>query len=383
VSEPLDRVLLRATTKWPGTVETALARHRRYQLQCAPTVPPSPPLELALLSLDEARNILADPMRDMAYLETRLGPDVADFLRWKRQSNASPRTLDSLERYLARLAVELPAGVGIADISIEHLMLVLDGIPPKSWKKVRSHYRTFIDWAIAADRRGAKNPVGQLPTLLGQNNVPVYKTFTETERDLIVQAARHMDIPVLDRARALLQLDGPFRKGELCGIRCWDIDPVDRVVTVTGKGDKQNVVPIRGPFWLAWEHALLEPLPRTGCQLRPDDYVWFPARVAGAYKNRERQVTAIYPDRPMGSRGFHEWWGRLIAHSGVTYRNPHMTRHTYATDALDASDGDLYGVSKLLNHASTKTTEIYLHSSRRRKESVADKLGRVRRGLDA
>jgi integrase len=56
-----------------------------------------------------------------------------------------------------------------------------------------------------------------------------------------------------------------------------------------------------------------------------------------------------------------------------------MTRHTYATAALDASEGDIYGVSQLLGHASTKTTEAYLHSSQRRKESVARKLAAARK----
>ena len=49
-----------------------------------------------------------------------------------------------------------------------------------------------------------------------------------------------------------------------------------------------------------------------------------------------------------------------------------MTRHTYATDVLDATEGNLYAVKELLGHSSTRVTETYLalvpdaHAGRRR-----------------
>jgi site-specific recombinase XerC len=35
-----------------------------------------------------------------------------------------------------------------------------------------------------------------------------------------------------------------------------------------------------------------------------------------------------------------------------------MTRHTVATDVLDATEGDLYAVKELLGHSSTRVTEV-------------------------
>jgi integrase len=49
-------------------------------------------------------------------------------------------------------------------------------------------------------------------------------------------------------------------------------------------------------------------------------------------------------------------------------------RHTFATDVLDATDGDLYAVKELLGHSSTRVTEVYLHSSRTRTVSATDAL---------
>ena len=56
-----------------------------------------------------------------------------------------------------------------------------------------------------------------------------------------------------------------------------------------------------------------------------------------------------------------------------------MMRHTFATDVLDATEGDLYAVKELLGHSSTRVTEVYLHSSRTRTESAVKALTEYRR----
>lgn len=331
-------------------------------------------------TLEEARRILGDPIANQAYLQTRLGPDVRDFLAWKRLSNASGRTLATYEWCLGHLCMRLPADVAIEDVSVENLILALEPVPAGSWRLHRSAYNGLFKWAIRHGRRSAINPVELLPDLLGQNITPVYKIFSAAERAALINASRLMDDPARDRVRAHLLLDAGMRKGEARALLSSDVDPTGRCVIVHGKGNKQRLIPIRGDFWRAWEEHLLTPIPRLDRQPELREHVWFPMRVAGEYGNRERQVTAAYPERPMSERGFHEWWQRLCGHAGVEYRKPHMTRHTFATDALDASEGDLYGVSELLGHSSTKVTEIYLHSSTKRMESVASKLNQSRRG---
>ena len=71
---------------------------------------------------------------------------------------------------------------------------------------------------------------------------------------------------------------------------------------------------------------------------------------------------------------------RVEATAGVRHRKPHMTRHTFATDVLDATEGDLYAVKELLGHSSTRVTEVYLHSSRTRTESRGEAARRVPAG---
>ena len=71
---------------------------------------------------------------------------------------------------------------------------------------------------------------------------------------------------------------------------------------------------------------------------------------------------------------------RVEATAGVRHRKPRMTRHTFATDVLDATEGDRYAVKELLGHSSTRVTEVYLHSSRTRTEAAVKALSEYRRG---
>lgn len=338
-------------------------------------------------TLDEARDILLRPTTDDRYHRTALGPDIEAYLAWKRLSNASETTLDGYEHYLAQLAVDVPSGTTVADVNVEHLMLTLNKVPRGSWKKVRAAWNGFFKWSIRHGRRGAINPVELLPPMLKQGIVPVYDIFSAAEQQAIVNATRMMDTPAVDRVRAHLLLDAGLRRGGALGLLVKDVDPTSRCIIVKEKGDKQRIISIRGDFWRAWEEFLLTEIPaavevgkrnREPRPPRPLDHVWFPCRVAGAYGSRARTVTATYPEQPLSPRGWSEWWKRLLAHADVPYRKPHMARHTFATDALDASD-DLYGVSQILGHSSTRITEAYVHSSRKHVESVAEKLDRARR----
>ena len=322
---PVDSV---PTMEKPRAAQTAGAvAQGGIDSPCAADLTAPPPLEAALLTLAQARAILADPMRDMAYLDTRLGPTVAAYIAWKKLGRPAKTTIDTYERRLARLAVSLPAGVGIAELDVADLSLYLNTVPPDSWRHDRTIIKGFIEWAIMHDHRSAKNPILLLPKMQPGPQRTV-KVFTESDLDALINAARFMDDPVRDQARAILLIDSGFRKAECRTLRHREIDPGKKTVTVIGKGDKEREIPIAGDFWLAYERSLFEPIPRLGRLPEPNDFFWFPMRVAGAYQSRERQVTKAYPDVPMSPRAFHKWWERLVDHAGIDLpETPHHPAH--------------------------------------------------------
>lgn len=60
----------------------------------------------------------------------------------------------------------------------------------------------------------------------------------------------------------------------------------------------------------------------------------------------------------------------------------HTGRHTYATNLLELTNGDLYTVSKLLGHKSIQTTQIYAHVRDRMKQAAVQSLPVLRLNLD-
>jgi integrase len=69
----------------------------------------------------------------------------------------------------------------------------------------------------------------------------------------------------------------------------------------------------------------------------------------------------VLRDRPTGEGTFHRWWRRCLDETEVRYRNPHMTRHTFATNWLRAG-GRLERLSLAMGHNSIRTTfDLYGH----------------------
>jgi integrase len=89
--------------------------------------------------------------------------------------------------------------------------------------------------------------------------------------------------------------------------------------------------------------------------LRATDVLWYGQR-ANAVGRRVYRPTA-----GIGDGTFARWWDRSLDQAGVRYRNPHMTRHTFATRWLQAG-GRLEKLSMAMGHASIKTTfDLYGH----------------------
>lgn len=68
-------------------------------------------------------------MRDKSYQQTPLGPDVVEYLAWKRLSRAAERTLDQYERDLRLVC--FATSTGVENVTHGDLMLVLEVVPEK------------------------------------------------------------------------------------------------------------------------------------------------------------------------------------------------------------------------------------------------------------
>jgi integrase len=90
------------------------------------------------------------------------------------------------------------------------------------------------------------------------------------------------------------------------------------LVVIAGKGGKDRTIQFGSRL-----HGLLETLLYLE-PMNPQDYLWY-SRPGGGPVNRTR---------PIGDGSFDRWWRRCLASAGVRYRNPHVTRHTFAVKWL-------------------------------------------------
>jgi integrase/recombinase XerD len=284
------------------------------------------------------------------------GPDLVgaiesflDELRTGRR--VSPRTLDAygrdLEDYLAfarrhRLADWSEASGTFVDGYFASL--VKRGLADSTSARRRSALRGFHAHLARRGIRG-DDPLAQAPPPRRPRRLPHALPLADIER-LLGQPAGDRPIALRDRAMLELAYASGLRVSELCALERSQLDLRGRVVSVTGKGGRQRVV----PFGRAAEQALREYLERG----RP--VLCARARHDGAFANAR--------GGRLSRMGF---WKILRGHArgaGIGGRvHPHALRHSFATHLLEGG-ADLRVVQELLGHASIATTAIYTHLDR-------------------
>ena len=157
------------------------------------------------------------------------------------------------------------------------------------------------------------------------------------------------------RDRALLELlyASGLRASEVAGVSNSDLIDTLGVVRVTGKGNKQRLVPMGEPARAAVQRYLKECRPVL--------------RRAGAAD--EGRLLLSRTGRPLERVAV---WQIVTGHAkaaGLRDVHPHTLRHSFATHLL-IGGADLRVVQELLGHADIATTQIYTHVDGSRLKSV-------------
>lgn len=202
--------------------------------------------------------------------------------------------------------------------------------------------RQFATWldtpAAEATRLKTPKQSSRLPRVVGVDGIRHLIDLLE-ERAADRSAAHLRDLAVFELLYA-----SAVRVSELVGLDIDDVDLSKLTIRVTGKGQKDRVVPFGLPAyeaiagWLAARSELVTD--RSG-----------PALFLGARGGR------------LGTRQVRELIAGLLAEiPGSGPAGPHTLRHTAATHLLDGG-ADLRAVQELLGHASLGTTQMYTHVS--------------------
>jgi site-specific recombinase XerD len=215
------------------------------------------------------------------------------------------------------------------------------GMDSSSLSRELSSLRTFGNWLLETGR-STSNPARLVSMPKNPHKLPGFLSVAEVRQ--VLDSYDTLTILGL-RNRAIVELlyGAGLRAAETVSVHLSDVDTSEREISVTGKGNRERIVPLPEPTcgwlnrWMQRRSELVSGVadPQTlfvsirGRKLDPRDIRRI---VSVGVKNAARAAGAT----------------------------PHTFRHSFATHLLD-NGADLRAVQDMLGHASLSTTQMYTH----------------------
>jgi len=257
-------------------------------------------------------------LRDMIHL--------TEFLA-EKEKNISPEevSLKDLQQYLKWIA-----GLGMSDTSQARMI---------------SGIRAFYKYCLLEDIVKS-DPTTLLESPKLKRALPDTLSFEEIEQ---IIAAIDLSSPEGGRNKAILETlySCGLRVSEITGLRISQLYLDVGFIRVTGKGDKERLVPI-GASAIKYIHIYKDQIRvHVNPQKGHEDYLFLNKR-----GGRLSRVMVFYIIRDLARK------------AGIRKTiSPHTFRHSFATHLVEGG-ADLRAVQEMLGHASITTTEIYTHLDR-------------------
>lgn len=248
------------------------------------------------------------------------------------------RDLEALASYCQQSDIDGWGGLDDGHIRAYSAACFRKGLSARSIQRRLSAARTFFRY-LMREKHVSKNPVTSVSAPKGKKRLP-----GNLDAD---RMARLLDIPgdgaIVDRDRAILELlySSGLRLSELTDLDCGDVNVHDRTVRVTGKGNKDRIVPVGRQALAALARWQTSRADFAGA----DEPALFVSNRGTRISNRSVQARVSH-------------WARRQGIDSNVY--PHLFRHSFATHLLESSH-DLRGVQELLGHANISTTQVYTH----------------------
>ncbi len=277
--------------------------------------------------------------------------DFIDYLRYER--NYSSKTteeyqadLEAFKRFYEATDSNLDWADMPTDIVREWVVEMMDkGNAATSVRRRLSSLRSFYKFLL---RRGlvTKDPVHNMPGPKVEKKLPAYVRETEMDRlfdgDFFGEGYQGFR----DRMILLTFYSTGIRLSELVGLDDKDVDLDQMQLKVTGKRNKQRIIPYGDEFGDSLRQYIAE-RDNFATQFDADTSLFLDERTG-------RRMT------PVKVRSIVKKYLSMVT---TQQRNsPHVLRHTFATAMLNHK-ADLQSVKELLGHESLSTTEIYTHTT--------------------
>ena len=263
------------------------------------------------------------------------------------------RDLQSFELYFTQMDNQLSWATVDADVIRDWMESMMDrGNTATSINRRLSAVRSFYRFALKR-RLVDHDPAHRLVGPKKQKPLPVF--LQEQQMDLLLDKRFWTDSydDTLARTLFIILYETGMRSAEVLGLDVDSVDRMNRVFKVTGKRNKQRLI----PYGEELEGVL-------------EDYL--KAREALPIVNTEALLLCKKGTRLTKQQLYHIVRSNLAKVTTQKKRSPHVLRHTFATVMLNNEAG-LQSVQRLLGHESLKTTEVYSHTTFEQLRKVYDK----------
>ncbi|WP_420459139.1 site-specific tyrosine recombinase XerD [Neolewinella sp.] len=261
----------------------------------------------------------------------------------------SPHTLKAYRSDLEKLPAYLELRgweVSICGVERMHLdsfvqQLAELGLAPRSQARLVSALKTFFAYLLD-ERVIDTDPTELLRAPKLGRKIPEVLIYEEI-RALLGAIDLSTDHGLRDRALLEMLYACGLRVSEATGLRLSDLYLDQEFIRVTGKGNKERIVPIAGGA-IRHVEIYLEHVRKALPKIVDENTVFLNRR--GGALSRVLVFTAVK---------------KYAAAAGIEKTvSPHTFRHSFATHLIEGG-ADLRAVQEMLGHESILTTEIYTH----------------------
>lgn len=220
------------------------------------------------------------------------------------------------------------------------------GIGERSIARILSGVRSFYKFLVL-DGYLEQDPTELLESPKIGKHLPEVLSVEEIDA---IEGIINVSTPEGQRDRAAIEMlySCGLRVSELCNLLLSDLYLDEGFLRVTGKGNKQRLVPISErairelKSWFAFRNSI---------NIKPgeEDYVF----ISAARKKHLSRITVFHNIKVYAEQ------------AGIQKTiSPHTFRHSFATHLLEGG-ANLRAIQTMLGHESISTTEIYTHIDRR------------------
>lgn len=212
---------------------------------------------------------------------------------------------------------------------------------PRSVNRKITALKSFFKYSIRSGWVDV-NPMSKITSPKTSKRLPEY---VESDKlDLLLDHSEFSDDFEGKRDHLILELfyGTGIRLSELLGLRIQDVQLRTSQIKVTGKRNKQRIIPLTNPLQQQIQGYLI---------------------LRESISSKEGNLFVFDDGRPLYSVFVYRLVNRYLAKvSTRKKKSPHVLRHSFATEMLNKG-ADLNAIKELLGHANLSATQVYTHNT--------------------